>query len=190
LAFAGDKNIALLLGATIALGMLAWQKKASRAELARAVGVALGSGAVIILITAAGGAFGGVLQETGIGSRIRELATAYEVSGLGLLALAFGVTVLIRTAQGSATVAMITAAGILSALDASTLGFHPLYLASAIGCGSKPFAWMNDSGFWVICKMSGMTEVETLKYLTPMTASMGFIGLGVTMLGARLFPLA
>jgi GntP family gluconate:H+ symporter len=100
------------------------------------------------------------------------------------------VTALVRTAQGSATVAMITAVGILANLaDAAQLGFHPLYVALAIGCGSKPIAWMNDSGFWVICKMSGMTESETLRTLTPMTSLMGIAGLLVTMVGAWLFPL-
>jgi GntP family gluconate:H+ symporter len=132
-----------------------------------------------------------VLRESGIGGRIKELSLAYEISGIGILLLAFFVTVLIRTAQGSATVAMITAAGILGdTFAAEDLGFHPVYLALAIGCGSKPFSWMNDSGFWVICKMSGMTERETLRYLTPMTAAMGFIGVAVTMLGAKLWPLA
>jgi GntP family gluconate:H+ symporter len=104
-----------------------------------------------------------------------------------VILLAFGITTLIRTAQGSATVAMITAVGILGGLSAE-LTFHPVYLALAIGCGSKPLAWMNDSGFWVITKMSGMTESEGLKYVTPMTASMGVIGLIVTLIGVKLFP--
>lgn len=188
--FLGDQNIALVIAAAISILMLAWQKRTSRDEMAGAIGVALASGAVVILITAAGGAFGGVLRESGIGSRIKELALAYEISGLGILLLAFSVTTLIRTAQGSSTVAMITAAGILGdTFAAEDLGFHPLYLALVIGCGSKPFSWMNDSGFWVICKMSGMTERETLRFLTPMTALMGFVGCIVTMIGAWLWPL-
>ena len=73
--------------------------------------------------------------------------------------------------------------------EAATLGFHPVYLALAIGCGSKPIAWMNDSGFWVICKMSGMTEGEGLKFVTPMSAAMGAVGIAVTMIGAWLFPM-
>ncbi len=59
----------------------------------------------------------------------------------------------------------------------------------AIGCGLKPFPWMNDSGFWVISKMSGMTEKETLKALTPMATIMGFTGIIVTMIAAKLFPM-
>jgi len=99
------------------------------------------------------------------------------------------ITTAIRTAQGSASVAMITAAGILSGIvHSGDLGFHPVYIAAAIGCGSKPIAWMNDSGFWVITKMSGMTESEGLKYITPMTGMMGLVGLCVVLVGVTLFP--
>ena len=107
-----------------------------------------------------------------------------------MLPLAFFLTTLIRTAQGSATVAMITAAGVFGGIVESThLGFHTLYLALAIGCGSKPVWWMNDSGFWVVSQMSGMTEKESLKALTPMSVAMGLAGLAVTVIGAALFPL-
>jgi GntP family gluconate:H+ symporter len=84
-----------------------------------------------------------MLQQTGIGPRIEGLAGEYNIA---VLPLAFLVTSLVRTAQGSATVAMITTVGILSGFsDPAVLGFHPVYLALAIGCGSKPFSWMNDS---------------------------------------------
>ena len=59
---------------------------------------------------------------------------------------------------------MITTVGMFAGLsDPTSSGFHPVYLALAIGCGSKPFPWMNDSGFWVIGKMSGMEEKETFR---------------------------
>src|SRR5690606_6724683 len=161
-------------------------KKANKVAIARDVQSALASGGVIILITAAGGAFGAMLKETGIGELIAQISPTG--SPLLVLPMAFAITALVRTAQGSATVAMITAAGILAGLP--DLGFHRVYLALAIGCGSKPFSWMNDSGFWVICKMSGMTEGETLKTISPMVASMGIVGLIVTMIGATLFPLS
>ena len=188
--FLSNKNIALIVSAAIALLTLAWKKQASRDDLAAGVAAALASGGVIILITSAGGAFGGMLKQTGVGHAIAGLTPkAYP---LLVLPVAFGVTTLVRTAQGSATVAMITAVGILAPLAMEmNLGqhYHIVYLALAIGCGSKPISWMNDSGFWVICKMSGMTEGETLKALTPMTASMGVVGLIVTMLCAWLVPL-
>jgi len=104
--------------------------------------------------------------------------------------LAFVLTALIRTAQGSATVAMITAAGAFAGVaHAEMLGFNPVYLALAIGCGSKPIWWMNDSGFWVVSQMSGMTEAEGLKTLTPLLVIMGVVGLLCTMALAALFPL-
>jgi GntP family gluconate:H+ symporter len=180
----GDKDIALTISAAVALGMLAWQRRTSREELAAAVGQALTSGGVIILITAAGGAFGKMLQQTGVAGLIDQLPQA---SPTMILVLAFLITTAVRTAQGSATVAMITAVGILGGMT-STLGIDPVYLALAIGCGSKPLSWMNDSGFWVITKMSGMTEAEGLKYITPLTAIMGLVGLAVTIIGAMLLP--
>ncbi len=186
-AFAGDPNVALTVSAAIGLATVAVYRRADRETLSRFVQAALSSAGMIILITSAGGAFGGILQQTGIGQRIQALSSAYRI---GALPLAFAVTALIRTAQGSATVAMITAAGVLGGLAGSgQIGFHPLYLALAIGCGSKPVPWMNDSGFWVICKMSGMTEAETLKTATVMMSLMGFTGLFVIMLAAHFFPL-
>lgn len=184
LATLGDTNFALVLSAIIAMLTLAWYKRTSTNEMANSMQAALASGGVIILITAAGGAFGRSLQETGVAGLIGQLSTTEPAL---VILLAFGITTAIRTAQGSATVAMITAVGILGGL-AAQLTFHPVYLALAIGCGSKPIAWMNDSGFWVITKMSGMTESEGLKYVTPMTASMGVIGLIVTLIGVKLFP--
>jgi len=185
--YLGNPNIALALSAAIALGTLALQQRSDRKRIATFVQNALSSGGVIILITAAGGAFGGILQQTGIGHRIQELASTHQ---LAVLPLAFAVTAVVRTAQGSATVAMITAIGIMGGFaDASQLGFHPLYLALAIGCGSKPIAWMNDSGFWVISKMSGMTEGETLRLSSAMMVVMAIVGLFVIMIFARLLPL-
>ncbi|GAB4155804.1 MAG: SLC13 family permease [Planctomycetaceae bacterium] len=181
-AILGDKNIALGISAAVALYTLVKQKRSNLKALGDSVQSALSGGGVIILITAAGGAFGAVLQQTGVSGLISGLPQA---SGVVVVGLAFLITATIRTAQGSATVAMITAVGILSGLK---LDFHPVYLALAIGCGSKPIGWMNDSGFWVITKMSGMTEAEGLKYVTPMTSLMGVVGLIVTMIGVSLWP--
>jgi gluconate:H+ symporter, GntP family len=183
----GDKNIALIISATIAMLMLVRSRSLSRKQLADSVGSALASGGVIILITSAGGAFGKTLQATGVATLIQDLSVT---SPAMIITMAWLITAAIRTAQGSATVAMMTAVGILGGLAQSgSLPFHPVYLALAIGCGSKPVAWMNDSGFWVITRMSGMTEGEGLKYITPMTTLMGVVGLVVTIAGAMLFPM-
>ena len=181
--FFGNKDIALTIAASIALGMLARQIR-DREKLGAHIQKALAGAGIIILITSAGGAFGGILQQTGIGSDIRDWAGEYQI---GLLPLAFFVTTLIRTAQGSATVAMITSVGIFASM-AAELPFDPLYLALAIGCGSKPFPWMNDSGFWVICKMSGMTEKETLKTSSTLMSLMALSGLVFIMIVAKIVP--
>jgi GntP family gluconate:H+ symporter len=184
----GDKNVALILAAGIALGVLVRQLKHQPRQAATAVQSALAGGGIIILITSAGGALGGVIRQCGIAEQIADWSEG--IPPLWILPLAFLVTTLIRTAQGSATVAMITAVSVLEHFATSgQLAFHPVYLALAIGCGSKPVAWMNDSGFWVICKMSGMTEIEGLKTVTPMSVIMGIAGLLATLLAAWLVPL-
>ena len=98
---------------------------------------------------------------------------------------------LLKFAQGSSTVAMITAAGMMAAMvDQQTLGFHPVYLATAVGSGSLVGSWMNDSGFWIFAKMSGLTEVETLKTWTVTVSLLAVIGLFVTVAFATVLPLA
>ncbi|QDU27067.1 Gnt-II system L-idonate transporter [Anatilimnocola aggregata] len=183
----GDKNVALIIAAAIAVATLVWMRRISRKELARSLQDALAGAGVIILITSAGGAFGKVMQQTGVASLISDLPVH---STPAILTMAFLVTAAVRTAQGSATVAMITAVGILAPLaNAGQLNFHPVWLAMAIGCGSKPLAWMNDSGFWVITQMSGMTEAEGLKYITTLLLVMSIVGLALTIAGAILVPL-
>lgn len=182
----GDSNIALIISALFALALMRTKIKDNQ-QYARFLQESLQSAGIIILITAAGGALGGMLQQTGIGLKIESLAQQYQ---LAVLPLAFLVTALVRTAQGSATVAMITAVGIVGGMSSpETLGFHPVYLALAIGCGSKPFPWMNDSGFWIITKMSGMTEREAIRHFSLLLTIMGVVGLFTTMLLANFFPM-
>ena len=184
----GDKNIALIISAIVALGILALQKRGDKQALFDSVQSALASGGVVILITAAGASFGTMLQQTNIAASIRELAEQYKITGLMVLPMAFLVTAVVRTAQGSATVSMITSVGIFAGM-AATLPFHPVYLAMAIGCGSKPFPWMNDSGFWVINRMSGMTIGETIRSVSFLMTAMAIDGLIAVMLLAWLFPM-
>ena len=183
----GDKNIALAIAAGLALFTLARHLK-NKKELTEQMQGALQEAGLIILICCAGGAFGAILLQTGIGPHLQS-KVGEGANSLWLLPLAFLVTTVIRAAQGSATVAMITAVGIVGSFAAGNLDYHPVYLALAIGCGSKPLPWMNDSGFWVISKMSGMTEKETLLTFTATLSIMGVTGIVVTMIGARLFPM-
>lgn len=186
----GEKNLALVLAAMTALALLVSQFGFDKERLSKTFQDALSGGGVVILITASGGAFGAILQQTGIGPWMKGQVDAAGMSTLGILLLAFGVTALIRFAQGSATVAMMTTAAILSGLaDPAVLRCSPLYLALAIGCGSKPLAWMNDSGFWVVCKLSGLTEGETLRTFSVLLTVMGLAGILATCVLAKLFPL-
>jgi len=185
--FFGDKNIAMLIGAIFALVVLAKQKKTTREKLSTFVQTALMTGGGIILITAAGGAFGGMLQQSGISKSIANATKDYQMA---LLPLAFLITAIVRTAQGSATVALITASGILAGMAQNeNLGFHPVYLCLAIGSGAKLIPWMNDAGFWIMCKTSNLTEREALKTIAPMQSLMGITGLILTMIAAKLFPM-
>ncbi|WP_232623000.1 GntP family permease [Pareuzebyella sediminis] len=184
--FFGEKNTALICGALSALLLVVFHNKEGK-NLIKSVQAALMSGGVIILITSAGGAFGAMLQQTGISARIGELTQGYQMA---IIPLAFFIAVIVRTAQGSATVAMITASGILAGMSATMdLGYHQLYVGLAIACGSKIFPWMNDSGFWIVCKMSNLTEKEVLKTFSPMLTIMGVTGLIVILIAAKLWPL-
>ena len=186
--FFGDKNLALALAAAVALLMLVRYPDQSL-TISSEVQEALLSAGNIVLITAAGGAFGHVLRQTGIAPAIEHRFPVAE-GGVALLLVAFGITSVVRIAQGSATVAMITSVGIVAPIVANVeLAFNPVYVALAIGCGSKPIPWMNDSGFWVVTRMTGMSEGETLRTVSVALTLMGLVGLAVTVVGALVLPL-
>jgi len=148
------------------------------------------SGGVIILITAAGGAFGAMLQDTNISDTIREYFSGAAATGTSLLMLGWGIAAVLKVAQGSSTVAMIIGAGMMSAIigDAKP-EFNMVYVATAVGTGSLMGSWMNDSGFWVFTKMGGLTEAESLKSWTPLLIILSLVGLGVTILLSQSLPM-
>lgn len=180
----GDANVALFISAIIAMWLL-WKENKDIELFKRYITEALSSAGMIILITSAGGAFGQMLQQTGIGADIGNVASKYQIA---ILPMAFVITAVVRSAQGSATVAMITAMGVMSGLVNESLAFHPVYLALAIGCGSKIFAWMNDSAFWIITKMSGMNVDETIRHFSMLLMVMALAGLFSVMIFSVIFP--
>ena len=183
----GDPTIALFIATGIALFILVKKLGYRLKELKQSMEEAVYSAGSIVLIVAAGGAFGAMIQQTAIGNTLVALTPGIQ---LAILPLAFLITAIIRTSQGSATVAMITAAGIIAAFNTpGALSFHPVYLAAVIGCGAKIFPWMNDAGFWIVCKMSGFTERETFRNYSMVLIVMGITGLLFTILLAKLFPL-
>ena len=182
---AGHTDMALLFGAIASLLLVSRYRP--REGGTKAVQTALSHAAVVILITASGGAFGGALRQTGIAEEVGQLVgTKLHVLALPIVWL---FTALVRTAQGSATVAMMTAIPIAQAFLGAGSPVAAVYFAVAIGCGSKPIPWMNDGGFWVVAKMSGMTEKQTLRTMSPMMTLQGVAGLLLTMLAAWLVPL-
>jgi gluconate:H+ symporter, GntP family len=191
-AIVGNPNFALLLAAALTMWTYHRQLRPGRDQMSSMVETALMSGGVIILITAAGGAFGAMLQAAEVGPAIEALfADGTQGSAFIFLFLAFAVTSLLKIAQGSSTVAMITSAGMLAAMigGAGALPFHMVYVATAISSGAMVGSWMNDSGFWIFSKMGGLTEAEALKTWTPLLALLGVVSMIMTLLLALLFPL-
>jgi len=191
----GNPNLALLVSAGVALWVYARQRRVSRADLAELVDSSLMGAGFIILIIAASGAFGVALQASQIGPVIERAFVGKAAgvgSGLVFLFLGFGVASLIKIAQGSSTVAMITAAAMLAAMLPANRGglpFHTVYVATAIASGSLVGTWMNDSGFWLFSKMGGVTELDTLKSWTPVLAVVGVTAMVTTIVLALLVPL-
>ena len=186
-AFFGDANFALLVSAAVSLLVLARHKRYNLKQLAGTVERGFGSAGLIILITAAGGAFGAMLVLAGAGTALGGLAARYHMP---LLLMGFCLAALFKVAQGSSTVAMITVSSIMAPLLAGRPpAFHPVYLACSIGSGAMLGAWMNDSAFWIYKQMSGFTESETLKTWTPLLAVIGITGYIVSQILAILLPL-
>ena len=186
LTFLGNSNIALFVATLIAMYLL-WSRLKNVELFNQQIQESLMSAGMIILITCSGGAFGQILQQTNIGMRITDFTGNAQSA---ILPLAFFLTAVIRTAQGSATVAMVTTIGIVNGMGGeNAYPFHPVYLAIVIGCGSKIFPWMNDSGFWIISKMSGMTNKESIQHFSYLLTVMGFAGLISVMILSRLFPM-
>ena len=129
-----------------------------------------------------------MIRLAGVGESVGAIADTFDVS---YVLLAWVVTAIVRIAQGSATVSMITGVGLMSAVigDGSHLAYHPLYVFLAIGFGSITLSWMNDSGFWVVQRLSGFTEKETLKTWSVLLTAIALLGLVMTLLGSVLLPL-
>jgi len=185
--FIGDKNIALGIGAAISMFLLARQQGFGLRALEKLMGPPLETAGVIILITSAGGAFGFMLRSVGVGDAIKAAA---EGSHLNLLVLAYAVAFVIRVAQGSATVAMLTTSAMIAPmLEGAALPFHTLYVFLVIGWGGMTCSWMNDSGFWVVSRLGGLTERETLRSWTVMLTAVSLAGFVVTFIASKLLPL-
>ncbi|MBX7434463.1 gluconate:H+ symporter [Mycobacterium sp. Y57] len=167
----GNTSIALLITvivATLVLGL----RDHSMADVSAILDKALGPICAIILITGAGGMFGGVLRLSGIGA---ALSNSLSNLGMSLILQAFLIATLLRVAQGSATVALTTTAGLISAAvaDAGLSNFQISLLVIAIAAGATVLSHVNDSGFWLVSRFFGLDVKTTLKTWTVMETTLG-----------------
>lgn len=188
---AGNPSLALLI--SMVISMITWVrlKRPKSNEFTISVENALLSAGLVILITAAGGAFGAMLKATNVAATIQSSFEQTGSTGFISLILAFCLAAILKVAQGSSTTAMITVSAMMAAMELTKekLGFNPVYLATAIGSGSLIGSWMNDSGFWIFSRMSGLTEAEALKTWTPLLLVLGTVSLAMTILLSIVLPL-
>jgi len=172
----GHPFVALILANLIAWYLLGIRRGTSNKILQTITEKSLGPAGIIILLTGAGGVFKQMLIETGAG---KMLATYFQEAGLGIFVVAFLVAALVRILQGSATVAMITAAGVTASVLSGT-DIHAMdkaLLVIAIASGASILSHVNDSGFWLVSKYLGMTEKQTFKSWTMMTTILALVGI-------------
>lgn len=178
----GNTPVALLITVLAAIAVLGTHDR-TMSETTTLLDTSLGPICSIILITGAGGMFGGVLRASGIGE---ALTSSLSDLGLPLLLQAFLIATALRVAQGSATVALTTAAGLIAS-QADGLGdVRIALLVVAIAAGATVLSHVNDSGFWLVSRFFGMDEMTTLKTWTVMETT---LGLSAFVLAAALWPL-
>ncbi|HET6395615.1 MAG TPA: gluconate:H+ symporter [Pseudoxanthomonas sp.] len=184
LLFAGDSNIALLLSVLAALWHFGFRRGVDMDTQTAWVNQAIAGIAVIVLIITAGGVFKQVLTDSGVGDYIASFSQAWRMPPL---VFAWGVTALLRVMIGSATVAGITAAGVVAPLLGT--GVSPELLVLAVGAGSVFGSHVNDSGFWMFKEFFGLSMKQTFLSWTVMETVISVVGLaGVLLLDAVLGP--
>ncbi|MCT1445682.1 GntP family permease [Brevibacterium casei] len=158
LAFIGNPVVALIIGLVLAVYTLL-PRFTPRSQVQSWLADAAASAGLILLITGAGGSFGMVLRESGVGD---ALAEAIASISLPALLVPFIIASLVRLAQGSGTVAMITAASVTAPLI-EPLGLSPLVAVMACTAGSMVFSYFNDSYFWVVTRFAGLDGIQAIK---------------------------
>ncbi len=177
----GAPLVALLIDTLLCAWLLGSRRGWSRTQVSDVIGSALPGVAMVILIAGAGGVFGKVLVDTGIGAVVSE---ALRTTGLPVLALGFLLTLLLRAVQGSTTVALVTTAGILSPLIATLnlSGNHMALLCLAMGGGGLAMSHINDAGYWMFTKLAGLNVADGLRTWTVLVTLLGTLGFLITLL--------
>ncbi len=181
LQFLGHPFTALLISCGLAYSLYRPADLENRAAFRKVCERALEPAGAIILVTGAGGAFKQILVDTGAGG---QLATIALGAGLTPLVAGFVLALLVRVAQGSATVAMITAAGLTAPIaEAANLSpQHTALTVVAIAAGATAMSHVNDSGFWLVSRYFRLTAAETLKSWTVATTLVGLTGFTTTLI--------
>ncbi|NLN96810.1 MAG: GntP family permease [Eubacteriaceae bacterium] len=164
--FIGDKNVALITAVLISYAVL---KDSLKKDLNEMTSSATSQAGAILAITGAGGAFGSIITLSGIGEVIVEgLSSMTSSTGAGTVVIlaAFMISALLRIAQGSTTVALVTTSAIFAPIVTGLAGTSPVLVGLAICAGGLGFSLPNDSGFWVVNRFSNFTTQQTLKVWT------------------------
>jgi GntP family gluconate:H+ symporter len=176
--FIGDPLMALTISVLVAMVTFGYLRGFSRRWVGETVGASLAAIAGIVLIIGAGGGFKQMLIATGIGDAIGKAAAG---SSLSPLLLGWLIAVGIRLATGSATVATVTAAGLMGPIITHLNGVNAPLLALAIGAGSLFFSHVNDAGFWLVKEYFGMSVGETVATWSAMETILSVVGIVLIM---------
>ncbi|MEV0523253.1 gluconate:H+ symporter [Streptomyces sp. NPDC050439] len=172
--FIGSAPIALLLTLLLAIWAFGPRIGRSLSDVSASCTSAAKAMAMILLVIGAGGAFKNVLVEGGISDHIKDTTDGWAISPL---ILAWLIAVILRIALGSATVAVVTASGVVLPLLAGS-GVHPEMLVLAVSCGSIAFSHVNDPGFWLFKEYFNLSVIEAIKVRTTYTTVLAILGLG------------
>ena len=179
--FVGHPFTALIIATLMAAYFLGTRRGFTRKQLLDVSAKALAPAGMIILIIGSGGAFKEMLIQSGVGN---VLAEGISATKLPPIVLAFIIAAAVRITLGSATVSMITAAGIIGPiLEAYTLSeIHLALIVISIASGATILSHVNDSGFWLVGKYLGLTEMQTLRSWTVMETIIALGGFGIALL--------
>ncbi|OHV49014.1 SLC13 family permease [Pseudofrankia sp. BMG5.36] len=173
--FIGEPLAALTLAVLLAMVTFGYAVGFSGKDVSSKIGASVGPVAAVILIVGAGGGFKQSLIGAGVGDSVATWANSAHIS---VLVLGYLVAVALRLATGSATVATVTAAGIVAPLAAGLSPTHAALLALAIGTGSLFFSHVNDAGFWLVKELFGLTVQQTIKTWSVMETLVSAVGFG------------
>jgi len=182
LRFLGSPIVALILGVFAAFPLL---PKLNEETLTGWIGDSLKDAAPILLITAAGGSFGTVIKETGVGDMLQQMDLGALATGSLFLLVPFLIAAALKTAQGSSTTALVITSTLVAPMlvTAGIDGALPLALVvMAIGAGAMTVSHVNDSFFWVVTQYSGMEVTQAYKAQTMATLLQGITTIVVTII--------